>query len=203
MVSHALDERETPVRKVSRLLRHEKTKLRISLGPMEAWRHVPLKLRVKYLAPARPRRFPNRIQIEATSKCNFRCVSCSHGRETGNGQHLAADDFHKILDRLPWRPQRVILSGIGEPLLNPQFFPMVNILAERDIRCEFYTNGSLLTPAVWPEIVSRTNIDVISISCDGARPSTFESLRVGGDFEGWRRSVGGFLAEAGRNAGTR
>ena len=80
--------------------------------------------------------------------------------------------------------------------MNPQFFQMVDVLADRGIRCEFYTNGSLLTPAVWPEILSRTNIDVISISCDGAKASTFESLRVGGDFEGWRRSVGGFLAEA-------
>ena len=80
--------------------------------------------------------------------------------------------------------------------MNPQFFQMVDVLAERGIGCEFYTNGSLLTSAVWPEILSRTNIDSISISCDGAKASTFESLRVGGDFQRWRQLVGGFLAEA-------
>ena len=174
-------------------------KLGLKLGRLshwDGWQCVPLKLRVRYITPERPRRFPNQIQIEATSKCNFRCPSCSRAREKGSGQHLAVEDFRKILDWLPWRPKRVILSGIGEPLMNPQFFQMVDILAERGILCEFYSNGSLLTPSVRQEILSRPNIDAISISCDGARASTFASLRGGADFEGWQQSVGSRLAEA-------
>ena len=150
---------------------------------------------MKSVSPERPRLFPDTIQIEATSRCNYRCPTCSHRQEQGGGQHLGTDDFRTILDRLPWQPQRVILSGIGEPLLNPEFCSMADILAERGTRCELYTNGSLLTPAVWPKILSRTNIDVIRISCDGAQAKTFESLRVGGHFDAWRQSVGGFLAE--------
>jgi radical SAM protein with 4Fe4S-binding SPASM domain len=165
-------------------------------------RRVPLEMRVKYLAPERPRRFPAQIQIEATSKCNFRCPSCSHARENAAGQHLSQADFRNILDRLPWRPKSVILRGIGEPLLNPNFFAMIDILAEKGIRCEFNTNGSLLKPAMWPEILSRSNIDSISISFDGAKADTFESLRVGGNFDNWQQLVRGFLARAkseGRN----
>jgi radical SAM protein with 4Fe4S-binding SPASM domain len=168
------------------------------LSRWDSWQRVPLKLRVRYINSARPRRLPNRIQIEATSKCNFRCACCSRAREKGGGQHLALEDFRKIMDWLPWRPERVILSGIGEPLMNPQFFPMVDVLAEKDIACTFYTNGSLLTPTLRQEILSRPNIDEISISCDGATANTFESLRVGADFEDWQRLVGGFLAEAKR-----
>ena len=65
------------------------------LGQWDFWRRVPFKLRVKYIAPGRPRRFPTKIQIEATSRCNLRCPSCSHSREEGKGQHLTPDNFRR------------------------------------------------------------------------------------------------------------
>jgi MoaA/NifB/PqqE/SkfB family radical SAM enzyme len=173
------------------------------LGRFEAWKRLFLKLMVRYAAPERPRRFPIRIQIEATSKCNLCCPCCSHSREKGAGRHLAQEDLRRILDRLPRSPRRVVLSGIGEPLVNPEFFSLVDILAERGIQCEFYTNGTLLTPRVRQEILSRPNIDAISISCDGAEKATFERLRLGADFERWKQSARAFLAEAKRQrAGT-
>ena len=160
-----------------------------------------MRLRIRYVAPERPRRFPNRVQIEATSKCNLRCPCCSHSRESSAGQHLGVETFRQVLRRLPPAPRRVVLSGIGEPLLNPDFFAMADILAERGIRCEFYTNGTMLTPPVQEAILSRANIDTVNISCDGARKATFESLRLGADFERWKQLVGRFLAEAGQRRG--
>jgi radical SAM protein with 4Fe4S-binding SPASM domain len=159
------------------------------LARWECWKRIPFKLLLRYVAPERPRRFPVRLQIEATSRCNLRCLSCSHSRETGTGRHLSEEDLGRILDRLPWSPARVVLSGVGEPLVNPRFFALVDILAARGIKCEFYTNGTLLTAAAQEEILSRPNIDAISISCDGATKATFEGLRLGADFERWRQSV--------------
>jgi radical SAM protein with 4Fe4S-binding SPASM domain len=103
--------------------------------------------------------------------------------------------LRRILDRLPWLPERVILSGIGEPLVSPHFFSLVDILAERGIKCVFFTNGTLLTPRMREAILSRRNIDAISISCDGAQKTTFENLRVGANFESWKDSVRQFLDE--------
>ena len=74
-------------------------------------------------------------------------------------------------------------------------------MAERGIKCEFYTNGTLLTQRIGQEIISRSNINVINISCDGAQKATFESLRVGADFKNWKQSVGEFLAQAKRQRG--
>jgi radical SAM protein with 4Fe4S-binding SPASM domain len=166
------------------------------LGRFEAWKRLSLKLMVRYVAPERPRRFPARIQIEATSKCNLCCPSCSHSREKGAGRHLTQEGLRRVLDRLPWSPRRVVLSGIGEPLTNPEFFSLVDILAERGIKCEFYTNGTLLTPQAQQAILSRRNIDTVAISCDGAEKATFESLRLGADFESWKQLAREFLAEA-------
>jgi pyrroloquinoline quinone biosynthesis protein E len=167
----------------------------------ESWRRALLRLSVKYVAPERPRRFPRQLQIEATSQCNLRCPTCSHAKEKSSGQHLTEEKFRRILDGLPWSPEKVTLSGIGEPLMNPQFFSLVDILAERKIRCEFFTNGTLLTEARRQAILSRDNIDLVAISCDGSQKETFEKLRLGADFDNWKQSVRAFLLQARQRRG--
>ena len=162
----------------------------------DSWKRVPFKLRVKCVAPERPRRLPISIQIEATSKCNLRCPCCSHSREKDTGRHLIEEDLCRILDRLPWSPTSVVLSGIGEPLMNPHFFSLVDILAERKIQCEFFTNGTLLTARKRQAILSRPNINTVIISCDGAEKATFENLRAGANFETWKQSVREFSTAA-------
>ncbi len=165
------------------------------------WRRSLLRLRIRFLATGRPRRFPSRVQIEATTKCNLRCPCCSHSHESRAGEHLSPETLEQILRRLSPTPRRVVLSGIGEPLLNPSFFPMVDLLAQRGIGCKFYTNGTMLTPPAEQAILSRANIAVVNISCDGATKETFESLRLGADFERWRRLVRQFLADARQRRG--
>lgn len=137
---------------------------------------------------------PTYIQIEATSKCNLHCPGCSHSREAMSGQHLSMDQLQRILDLLPFSPKKVILSGVGEPLLNPQFFSMVDLLAERRTSCHFFTNGTLLSQQASEAIVARKNIASLTVSCDGAQEATFENLRLGAHFESWQRSVH-YLAE--------
>lgn len=136
------------------------------------------------------------VQIEATSRCNLSCPSCSYSKEGTAGQHLTPENLRSILDSFPKRPEKVLLSGIGEPLLNPRFFELTDMLAQRNIRCSFFTNGTVLRPEFRREILSRNHIYAVSISCDGARKETFEALRRGANFEKWKEGVGQFIAEA-------
>jgi radical SAM protein with 4Fe4S-binding SPASM domain len=105
-------------------------------------------------------------------------------------------DFQVLLDRLPFAPASVILSGIGEPLLNPVFFQLVDMLAEHGIGCRFFTNGTLLSNSVRESILCRHNITGVAISCDSEQREVFESLRIGAKFEQWYARVRKFLAEA-------
>ena len=165
---------------------------------LRAWQHrIRRGLVVRYVDPGRPSQFPVTVQIEATSKCNLRCPLCSHSREQNAGRHLSADELRAILDRLPWTPAEVRLNGIGEPLVNPYFFALVDVLAERGIDCEFYTNGTLLgRQATRDAILSRPSIRSLRISCDGATKETFEAMRAGADFDRWKESVQGFVTQA-------
>lgn len=158
-------------------------------------RRIPLRVAVR-LDPGRPRRIPTTIQIEATNKCNLRCPTCSHSRETSSGQHLSSSDVRAIVDWLPFTPAFVRLSGVGEPLVNPEFFSLADILAGRGIPCDFITNGTLLTSQAREQILSRDGIHRVIISCDGATESTFESCRLGARFESWKQLVGDLVAEA-------
>ncbi len=155
-----------------------------------------LRLVIQYITSTYPSQLPRKIQIEATSRCNLRCPSCPNSREAEGGKHLKPDELIKILSQLPFQPQSIILSGTGEPLCNPHFVKLVDILAENNIRCHFFTNGTLLRPKIRAAILSRANIAFIGISCDGAGKETFEANRVGADFETWKQNVHAFLAEA-------
>jgi radical SAM protein with 4Fe4S-binding SPASM domain len=157
---------------------------------------VLLMLRIKYINKETPCRIPLTIQIEATSKCNLRCPVCSHSRENDSGKHLTVGELERIVDRLPSSLKQVKLSGIGEPLLSPHFFSLIDFLAERRIMCSFYTNGTLLTPQKCEAIIKRRNIISLAISCDGARKETFENTRLGANFETWTQFVRYFLDKA-------
>ena len=182
------------------LLRAVKEKLAprrlAALGQASSWRKVYRKMLIRYLDPERPQPFPRTVQIEATSRCNLRCPSCSHSREADKGQHLGPDELRELLRRLPRLPARVVLSGIGEPLVNPRFFELVDVLSERRIPCQFYTNGTLLTTRKCEEIISRPSIFKVEISCDGVCKETFEELRPGADFDRWTGAVREFVTKA-------
>lgn len=147
------------------------------------------RLQVNFLNPEAPRKIPARIQIETSSKCNLRCLTCPNSRENDSGKFLTVNELQSILNRLPFGVEHVTLSGIGEPLLNPEFFSSIDLLAERRITCEFYTNGTLLTPQNCEAILKRRNIVSLAISCDGAEKAIYENSRVGANFERWMQSV--------------
>jgi radical SAM protein with 4Fe4S-binding SPASM domain len=155
-----------------------------------------LKAKIRYMNPERGRTTPTTVQIECSSNCNLRCPSCSLSREVNPGRHISTDDLRTILDKLHFQPKTVSLNGIGEPLINPDFLKLVDILAERGILCTFFTNGTLLTARLAEQILSRENVSFVGISCDGARKETFETLRFGAKFETWKGFVKNFLTAA-------
>jgi MoaA/NifB/PqqE/SkfB family radical SAM enzyme len=73
---------------------------------------------------------------------------------------------------------------------------LVDYLAERGITCHFFTNGTLLTPQRSDAILQRSNIISLTISCDGAKKTEFEKLRLGANFEDWTQSVRSFAQRA-------
>jgi radical SAM protein with 4Fe4S-binding SPASM domain len=95
--------------------------------------------------------------------------------------------FKAIVDELP-DLDKVTLQGLGEPLLAPDLFEMVEYACDHGIAIGFNTNGTLLTRAASERLV-RGGLAWLCVSLDGATAATYEGVRDGSDFERVRANV--------------
>ncbi len=126
---------------------------------------------------------PVKIDYEVSSHCNFRCTMCLMN-EIGDHRpaNMSFEDFKESLDSQKGLVE-VKLQGMGEPLLNPDFFKMVEYATANHIWVRTTTNASLLHLNDNYKKMIDLEIGEIQISVDGATKETFESIRVGSNFD--------------------
>lgn len=137
---------------------------------------------------------PTELQVEVTGACNLACKMCLVRYRPKLGKRQGAMCFHtfrRIVDELP-QLEKVTLQGLGEPLLAPDLFRMIDYAAGRGIRMGFNTNGTLLTEDKAERLV-RAGLDWLHVSLDGATAATYEGVRHGSDFELVRANVDGLV----------
>ena len=90
-------------------------------------------------------RLPRRLQVEVTGSCNLRCRMCivRYRPTLGRSASMSFATFRRLLDELP-DVNEVVLQGIGEPLLAPDIFEMVEYCGRRGLDVGFNTNVTLL-----------------------------------------------------------
>jgi radical SAM protein with 4Fe4S-binding SPASM domain len=137
---------------------------------------------------------PRELQVEVTGACNLRCKMCLvRYREPLDRKRdsLDFDRFKALLDGLP-ELETVTLQGLGEPLMAPDLFRMLQYGAARGLRMGFNTNATLLTRSMAERLVDA-GIDWLHISVDGATAATYESIRDGSNFAKVERNVRGLV----------
>lgn len=87
---------------------------------------------------------PATIDIELSWSCNHACEWCAYD-EYHKKSYLSAEKIREIIsyckeNNINW----VILSGGGEPTLNPDFKEIIYILESEKINYALFTNGSML-----------------------------------------------------------
>ena len=122
---------------------------------------------------------PTQVYIEVTNHCNSLCVSCpltyNHFFPQEPKHHLGWDNFRHIVDQFP-RLDRVILHGIGEPLLNKELPRFVAHLKERSAEVLFNTNAILLDQKHGDALV-EAGLDELRVSLDAVTPELYSQLR--------------------------
>jgi MoaA/NifB/PqqE/SkfB family radical SAM enzyme len=127
---------------------------------------------------------PLLLGIEATTRCNFKCVHCSQTFNTSMRLDLSMDLFQRVLPVVD-KAFELYLFGDGEVLLNvPRHLAMIAAIYRQDPECilGFSTNGKLLTPEVY-ELYATAGIQYIQLSVDAATKELYEAIRRGGDFD--------------------
>jgi len=140
--------------------------------------------------------------VAVSQSCNLRCPLCT--RQQGaklDGVDLDPQVLAGVLEASTYVPF-VGLQGIGEPLMNRDVFRIATEIRKRMPkwgRLALTTNGTLLNRDAAKRLIDG-GINTITFSVDGATKSTYESKRVGANFENAIANIRGAV-EYGRSTG--
>ena len=79
---------------------------------------------------------PITMDIEPTTGCNFRCTMCQVSSPNFKSKNLDFDMFKKTIDDNK-QLLKIKLQGMGEPLVNNNFFNMMEYASKYSIRSTF------------------------------------------------------------------
>jgi hypothetical protein len=119
-----------------------------------------------------------KLYVEPSTVCNLTCRTCIRNVWQDPQTPMEMAVFEQLLTQMEAFPhlQRVVFSGLGEPLTHPHFLEMVRLVRERDLAVTIGTNGLLLEKALSRELV-RLGVDRLVISLDGVRSETYAGVR--------------------------
>lgn len=149
-------------------------------GPANTLSKAPIYfVRKKTIMP-----LPPSVQIEVTTMCNFKCITCSRESlpESRLNKSFSKDTIIRLLDELP-DLREIKLQGLGEPLLTPGIDDMISTIRERNRKIKIYTvtNGSLLLSKKYRDIALM--VDDLRVSFDSSNAENFEKIRVNGNYQ--------------------
>ena len=120
------------------------------------------------------------LYLEVTNRCNLLCETCPRTFEDLEPPaDMSWELFAKIVDQVP-NVARVVLHGVGEPMLVKHLPRMIRYLKDRGTYVLFNTNGTLLNPKKFQEIID-TGLDELRVSLDAADRKSYAAIR-GKDF---------------------
>jgi radical SAM protein with 4Fe4S-binding SPASM domain len=131
------------------------------------------------------------LYLETTNRCNLLCTTCPRTyADLEPEADMAWELFTRIVDQVP-NVARVVLHGVGEPMLVKDLPRRVRHLKERGIYVLFNTNGTALTPRKGREL-AEAGLDELRVSLDAADAATFRLVRGTDDFQRILRNVAAF-----------
>jgi radical SAM protein with 4Fe4S-binding SPASM domain len=119
---------------------------------------------------------PREVYIEPTNRCNELCQTCPRTFFTREPEaDLDLERFVRVLDQFPG-VERVVLHGLGEPLLARELPAMVAEANRRGARVLFNTNALALHRRLAERLVAA-GLDELRVSMDAADRRTYLAIR--------------------------
>jgi MoaA/NifB/PqqE/SkfB family radical SAM enzyme len=138
-------------------------------------------------------RDPVCLYLEVTNRCNLPCTTCPRTYEDLEPPaNMDFEVFRSIVDQHP-TVSRVVLHGVGEPLMVPKLPRMIAYLKDRGIYVLFNTNGTLLSERRGRDLIA-TGLDELRVSLDAAEPKAFKAVRGRDKFDAIVNNVRRFRA---------
>ena len=119
---------------------------------------------------------PRSLYLETTNRCDSKCQTCIRTFQTLEPPaDLTLERVRAIVEQCA-ELDRVVLHGIGEPLLNREIFDIVAYLKTRVASVLFNSDAIGLTPARARRLV-ESGLDEFRVSMDAATAGTYRLIR--------------------------
>jgi MoaA/NifB/PqqE/SkfB family radical SAM enzyme len=116
------------------------------------------------------------LYLETTNRCNLLCTTCPRTFEELEPEaDMSWELFTKIVNQFT-SIKRVVLHGVGEPMLVNDLSERIQYLKQRNIYVLFNTNGTLLTAGNGERLLDA-GLDELRVSLDAADSSVFQMVR--------------------------
>ena len=149
----------------------------------------------KEIVVPNPGRFPRRVTLELTNRCNLNCTFCPRRlMEKHQGfldLDLAKELIREMADHLP---VTLVPFFRGEPLLHPDWKEILSYAKRKGIGpIQFTTNATLMDREAAATILDL-ELDFISFSMDTIDPELYMQTRRGANYESILKNLS-FLLE--------
>lgn len=141
--------------------------------------------RAEIIAPLERRGMvPWEVYVQLSRRCNLRCTMCGHEVWQSNAGVMEWPVFDRVLAECKANNVTTlhVLSGQGEPLLNPHAFEMLERAVAQGLKVGIVTNGTPLTPQRI-ERLAGLGLAYVQFSFGGWDKDSYESVYVGADFD--------------------
>lgn len=135
---------------------------------------------------------PLSLTIESTTRCNLFCPMCLRERIHVPSKDMDMALFKKIIQDAADFLELAVPYGLGEPLLNPDIFNMIECCKSMGIPVALSTNATILNEDCSRRLI-ETGLDYLIFAFDGASRETYEMYRKGASYDKVRDNIYAFL----------
>jgi Fe-coproporphyrin III synthase len=112
------------------------------------------------------------VTLYLTERCNSRCITCDYWRH--GRADMSLDAVKRLLPNLERLGTQVVLLSGGEPLLNPDWVPIAELLREKGLKVWLLTSGLSLAKHARR---AGALFQAITVSLDGTDRETYQAIR--------------------------
>ena len=140
---------------------------------------------------------PLAVDVELAKSCNFRCTMCQQSTNWWNKEKVTVEQSLMDWDMFTEVVNQCVKLGVysmkvnwrGEPMMNPNLASYIRYMKSAGIHeVQMNTNASYITKENSKEII-ESGLDRIIFSCDGLSKETYNTIRVGGDFDRFMKNI--------------
>lgn len=134
-------------------------------------------------------RIPYLVVWNFTNMCNLRCKHCyQDAKAEASADELTLKEKLDLVDTLYTAGVKVPMMSGGEPLLHPDFWPVLEKTVSLGMHSAAASNGTMITPEYARKLKSH-GLSYIEISLDSVNPEKHDEFR--GMTGAWEKTVDG------------